>query len=268
MHQQPPNKRYKTDLDDAEWFLIEPFLRQRGPGPRRKVDIREVVNALFYLDYTGCQLEMLPRDFPNYHTVNYYYLKWTREGIWDQLLATLRPITRNLEGHADTPSAAILDSQSVKTSGKGQERGFDNGKRVKGRKRFLAVDTLGLMLCVMVMRASLSEPAGGVEIVDDLQSRFPTLRKIWADSAYSGQLVEYVQQWCRFVLEIIRGLPEQQGFEVQPKRWIVERSLSWLNWWRRLSKDYETTVESSEAMIKLAAIRNMLWRIRTAIDVI
>ncbi len=118
------------------------------------------------------------------------------------------------------------------------------------------------------MRASRSEPTGGVELLDELQQRFPTIRKVWADSAYSGELVEYVRQWCRFVLEIVRPFPEQRGFQVHPKRWIVERSISWLNWWRRLSNDYETTVQSSESMIKIAAIRMMLKRISQAINVI
>ena len=269
MDRRTPKKRYTTDVNDTEWLLIEPLVRQKpGKGRKRTVNIREVVNAIFYLDYTGCQWEMLPKEFPDYRHVNYYYLKWTRDGTWDQVLDTLRPIVRNLEGHDDAPTAGILDSQSVKTTGKGEERGFDAGKRVKGRKRFLVVDTLGLILSVMVMRASLSEPAGGVEILDHINQRFPTIRKIWADSAYGGELVSYVQQWCRFVLEIVRALPNQRGFQVQPKRWIVERSLSWFNWWRRLSKDYEKTVESSESMIKISAIRLMLKRISLALDVI
>jgi len=262
-------KRYMTDLDDTEWMLIESLVRQKpGRGRKRTVDTREVVNALFYLDYTGCQWEMLPKDFPEYHLVNYYHLKWTRDGTWDVVMDTVRVITRALEDRTEEPTAAILDSQSVKTTGKGEERGFDSGKRIKGRKRFLIVDTIGLVLCIMVMRASRSEPAGGVEILDDLQQRFPTIRKVWADSAYGGELVEYVRQWCRFVLEIVRPSPDQKGFQVHPKRWIVERSISWLNWWRRLSKDYETTVESSESMIKIAAIRMMLKRISQALNVI
>ena len=262
-------KRYTTDVNDTEWLLIEPLVRQKpGKGRKRTVNIREVVNAIFYLDYTGCQWEMLPKDFPDYRHVNYYYLQWTRDGTWDTVLTTLRQIGRTLAGHPEEPSAAILDSQSVKTANTGEERGFDGGKRVKGRKRFLIVDTLGFILCIMVMSASVSEPAGGVEILDDLNQRFPTIKKVWADSAYRGQLVDYVQQWCRFVLEIVRPAPNQRGFQVQPKRWIVERSLSWLNWWRRLSKDYEKTVESSESMIKISAIRLLLKRISLAVDVI
>jgi len=269
MDMDTTKKRYMTDLDDTSWMLIEPFVRQKpGRGRKRTVPTREVVNALFYLDYTGCQWEMLPKDLPEYHLVNYYHLKWTRDGTWNVVLDTVRAITRALADRKEEPTAAILDSQSVKTVGKGEERGFDGGKRIKGRKRFLIVDTLGLLLCIMVMRASRSEPAGGVEILDDLNQRFPTIQKVWADSAYGGELVDYVRRWCRFDLEIVRPSPDQRGFQVQPKRWIVERSISWLNWWRRLSKDYEKTLESSESMIKIAAIRMMLKRISQAIDVI
>lgn len=262
----PCTKRYSTDVDDTEWMIIEPFLRQKpGKGRKRTVNIREVANAIFYLDRTGCQWEMLPKEFPDYRHVNYYYLQWTRDGTWDMVLAALREIVRVSEGHLGEPTAAIIDSQSVKTVGPGEERGYDAGKQVKGRKRFIAVDTLGLLLSVMVMAASVSEPAGGVEILDDLHKRFPTLRKIWADSAYAGELVDYVQHWCRFVLEIVRRSPEQRGFQVQMKRWIVERTFGWMNWWRRLSKDYEKTIESSESMVKISMIRLMLKRISVVV---
>lgn len=268
MKQLSSKKRYKTDLDDTEWMRIEPFLAQHGPGPRRTVDTREVVNALIYLDYTGCQWDMLPREFPNYHTVNYYHLKWSRDGTWDRVLDMLRALARNIENHAEEPTAAILDSQSVKTTGKGEERGFDNGKRIKGRKRVIVVDTLGFILCIMVLGAHWSESRVGSDILDEVQKKFPSLRKVWADSAYQGKLVEYVAKWYNFVLEIVRRDPQQCGFQVQKHRWVVERTCSWLTWWRRLSKDYETTTNSSEGMIKLAAIRTMLKRIKRAIEII
>lgn len=268
MTQLLSKKRYKTDLDDTEWVLIAPFLAQRGPGPRRTVNIREVVNALFYLDYTGCQWDMLPKEFPNYHTVNYYHLKWSRDGTWDRVLDTLRVLARTIANHSEEPTAAILDSQSVKTTGKGEERGFDNGKKVKGRKRVLVVDTLGCILSVMVLGAHRSESRVGSDILDEVHTKFPSLKKVWADSAYQGTLVDYVAQWYHFVLEIVRPNPHQCGFQVHKHRWIVERTFSWLTWWRRLSKDYETTTQSSEGMIKLAAIRMMLKRIKHAIEVI
>src|SRR5918911_1387479 len=135
--------RYPTDLSDAEWEAVAPIVAQRkGRGRKRTVNIREVLNAIFYLDKTGCQWEMLPKDFPDYRHVNYYYLQWMRDGTWETVLTTLRQIGRTLAGHPEEPSAAILDSQSVKTANTGEERGFDGGKRVKGRKRFLIVDTL------------------------------------------------------------------------------------------------------------------------------
>src|SRR5689334_17900970 len=153
---QKPMIRYPTDLNDAEWEEVAPIVAQKkGRGRKRTVNIREVLNAIFYLDKTGCQWEMLPKDFPDYRHVNYYYLQWTRKGIWDVVLDTLRRAIRKQEGRDEQPSAAVLDSQSVKTTGKGEERGYDSGKQVKGRKRHIVVDTLGLLLLVLVTSASV-----------------------------------------------------------------------------------------------------------------
>src|SRR5215475_13076166 len=162
MSTQSTRKPYPTDLSDEAWEWIEPFLAQSsGPGRPRTVDIREIANAIFYLDKTGCQWEMLPKDFPDYRHVNYYYLQWTRKGIWDMMLETLRRAIRIQEGRDEQPSAAVLDRQSVKTTGKGEERGYDSGKQVKGRKRHIVVDTLGLLLLVWVTSASVQDRDGG-----------------------------------------------------------------------------------------------------------
>jgi putative transposase len=262
MSTQTARKPYPTDISDEAWEWIAPILAQgAGPGRPRTADIREMVNAIFYLDKTGCQWEMLPHDFPDYRHVNYYYLEWTRSGIWDQVLSRVRELARVGAGKHPEPTAGVMDSQSVKTTGHGEERGYDAGKNVKGRKRHVVVDTLGLLLLVLVTRASLQDRDGGVELCDMVQQQFATVKKIWADSSYRGELVDYVRLWCRFVLEIVTRPPEQRGFQIQPKRWIVERSLGWLNSFRRLSKDYENTTESSEAMIKIANIQWMLRRV-------
>jgi len=266
MSTQTHRKPYPTDISDEAWEWIAPLLAQgTGPGRPRTVDIREIANAIFYLDKTGCQWEMLPHDFPDYRHVNYYYLEWTRNGVWDQVLAGLRELARVVAGKQLEPSAAVMDSQSVKTTGHGEQRGYDAGKQVKGRKRHIVVDTLGLLLLVMVTPASMQDRDGGVQLCDEVQQQFARIKKIWADSSYRGELVEYVQLWCRFVLEIVKRPADQRGFQVQPKRWIVERTLGWLNPFRRLSKDYEDTTTSSESMVKIAHIHILLRRMLPAL---
>jgi putative transposase len=255
-------KPYPTDLSDPEWDYIAPFVGQKaGRGRRRTVNIREIVNAISYMNKTGCQWNMIPHDFPEPGHISYYYYLWQEDGTLDTILNTLRRDVRVSEGRDPEPSAAILDRQSVKIAGKGDDVGFDGNKRIKGRKRHIAVDILGLVLLVWVTRANMPDCDGGAQLCDELQQTAPRIKKVWADSAYSGNLVEYVTRWCRFILEIVKKYPDQKGFQVQPKRWIVERTFAWLNLQRRLSKEYEQTTKSSESMIKIAAIRLMLRRL-------
>ncbi|WP_409197225.1 IS5 family transposase [Chroococcidiopsis cubana] len=259
-------KRYSTDLTDAEWKILAPLIpAPKKGGHPRTTDMRAVCNAIYYQLKTGCQWELLPRDFPPPSTVYSYYRKWQQRGVWEQINHTLRDQVRRQMDKSTQPTAVAADSQSVKTTGKkGEVYGFDGNKRVKGRKRLILVDSLGLLLKVVVTEANAGERViAAYALMSLLEERLEVLQRVkvlWVDAGYDGDcfaLAVWLMIQAR--VEVIhRSKPE---FEVLPKRWVVERTFGWLNWYRRLSKDYERLPEMSEAAIYAVMTRIMLRRL-------
>jgi putative transposase len=255
-------KKYPTDLSDEQWEVLKRHLPAPNKrGAPRTVNLREIMNALLYLSRAGSQWRMLPHDLPPWQTVYDYFKRWRDDGTWERINREQRIEIRELEGRDGEPSAAILDSQTVKTTEMGGERGYDAGKKINGRKRFTLVDTLGLLLTVMVVSADVQEVHGARLLLDKVKLMFPRLKKIWADGGYSGILIDWVKETCNWVLEIIKRTDKIKGFIVLPRRWVVERTFGWLNRSRRLSKDYERRSDSSEAFIYLSMIHLMTKRL-------
>ena len=216
-----------------------------------------------YLNRTGCSWRQLPHDFPPWETVYWYFKTWTDDGVTDRIHDALRAAVRDAAGRDPMASAGIVDAQSVKgadTVG-AHSRGYDAGKKVNGRKRHIVVDTLGLLIVVLVTAASLQDRDGGRRILDRARMAMPSIALVWADGSYAGKLVAWVTRYCRIVLEIVRKPEGQRTFEVLPRRWVVERTLSWLVRWRRLDRDYERLPTHSEAMVKWAMIGLMARRL-------
>lgn len=256
---------YPSDLTDAEWSWIEPLLDlEVGGGRHRDTDMRRVVNGLLYVLRSGCSWRMLPKTFPPHTTVYGYFSQWRKNGTITRIHDTLRQQVRIEAGRNAEPSAAIVDSQSVKTTEVGGEKGYDAGKKINGRKRHILVDTMGLVLVAVVHGANIQDRDGAKLVLEKAKPLFPQLKKIWADGGYAGKLVEWTRSMCNWVLEIVKRSDQAKGFKLLPRRWVVERTFGWLGRYRRLSKDYEKHTDTSESMIYLAMTRLMVRRLAKA----
>ena len=253
-------QRYTSDMTDREFALIAPHLPgQPGRGRKRRTDLRAVVEGVFYLLQNGCPWANLPKDFPPKSTVYWYFRRFREDGTWARIHDALYVDCRDLEGREEQPSAAIIDSQSVKTGPHACDAvGYDAGKKIKGRKRHILTDTLGLLLKADVHSAGIQDRDGAARLFDKLTARFPFLKVIIGDGGYAGPRV---RKAAPRPVEIVKRSDQARGFVVLPKRWIVERTLAWLTINRRLARDFERYAQTAATFIQIAMIKLMARRL-------